>query len=391
MGMAASQARLLCITARIHDVEFAAQTIQNAKLQLATQSDQVYRDYLEALDATTLTIRALDPNSGASSTVTANFNNLFSRNRVTPAALGANKSYALRCHDPKYNGFLIVEDEIEEAYYSGNFNNAYQFALHMMNQDDGALQAITNGDDFEEIVQNAEENFYHQSLNENEKSSSLSSLREKLEEFTSGGDGIYDSNSVSEENQKDYEDTLNAYRQALYKNNAGKINEMMYTAADEENPPVEAGDFDLELFNYYVGIYNQIEMYGGCVSIDEYDGMNGDASNDSEWLQSMIQSGHFTIDIVTVDPKTGKVTSDATSPSSDTNLNYTATTEIDKRAAAKAEAEYEHKLKQIDKKDKQYDLELSKLETERKALTTEYDQVKTVIQDNIDRTFKIFS
>lgn len=389
MGMAASQARLLCITARIHDVEFAAQTIQNAKLQLATQSDQVYRDYLEALDATTLTIRALDPNSGASSTVTANFNNLFSRNRVTPAALGANKSYALRCHDPKYNGFLIVEDEIEEAYYSGNFNNAYQFALHMMNQDDGALQAITNGDDFEEIVQNAEENFY-QSLNENEKSSSLSSLREKLEEFTSGGDGIYDSNSVSEENQKDYEDTLNAYRQALYKNNAGKINEMMYTA-DGEEPPVEAGDFDLELFNYYVGIYNQIEMYGGCVSIDEYDGMNGDASNDSEWLQSMIQSGHFTIDIVTVDPKTGKVTSDATSPSSDTNLNYTATTEIDKRAAAKAEAEYEHKLKQIDKKDKQYDLELSKLETERKALTTEYDQVKTVIQDNIDRTFKIFS
>ena len=255
MGMAASQARLLCITARIHDVEFAAQTIQNAKLQLATQSDQVYRDYLEALDATTLTIRALDPNSGASSTVTANFNNLFSRNRVTPAALGANKSYALR----NSQGKLIVEDEIEEAYNSGNFNNAYQFALHMMNQDDGALQAITNGDDFEEIVQNAEENFYHQSLNENEKSSSLSSLREKLEEFTSGGDGIYDSNSVSEENQKDYEDTLNAYRQALYKNNAGKINEMMYTA-DGEEPPVEAGDFDLELFNYYVGIYNQIEM-----------------------------------------------------------------------------------------------------------------------------------
>ena len=36
MGMAASQARLLCITARIHDVEYQAQAIQNAKLQLAT-------------------------------------------------------------------------------------------------------------------------------------------------------------------------------------------------------------------------------------------------------------------------------------------------------------------------------------------------------------------
>ena len=47
MGMAASQARLLCITARIHDVEYQAQAIQAAKVQLATQSDQVYQEYLE--------------------------------------------------------------------------------------------------------------------------------------------------------------------------------------------------------------------------------------------------------------------------------------------------------------------------------------------------------
>ena len=34
---------------------------------------------------------------------------------------------------------------------------------------------------------------------------------------------------------------------------------------------------------------------------------------------------------------------------------------------------------------------LSKLETQRTALTTEYDSVKKVIEDNIDRTFGIFS
>ena len=55
MGMAASQARLLAITARIHDVEAQAQAIQNAKIQLSTQSDQVYNNYLEALDAAVLT------------------------------------------------------------------------------------------------------------------------------------------------------------------------------------------------------------------------------------------------------------------------------------------------------------------------------------------------
>ena len=48
-------------------------------------------------------------------------------------------------------------------------------------------------------------------------------------------------------------------------------------------------------------------------------------------------------------------------------------------------------LKKIDKKDKKFDLDLSKLETERTALTTEYESVKKVIEDNVDRTFGIFS
>ena len=62
MGMAASQARLLCITARIHDVEYQAQSIQNAKTQLATLSDAAYQEYLRELDDTTLTINSLDAN-----------------------------------------------------------------------------------------------------------------------------------------------------------------------------------------------------------------------------------------------------------------------------------------------------------------------------------------
>ena len=93
MGMAASQARLLSITARIHDVEYQAQSIQNAKLSLATQSDEVYSEYEAALDAQTLTINKIDPESGVTSTVAATFNNLFSRNRVLSAT---GKDYVLK-------------------------------------------------------------------------------------------------------------------------------------------------------------------------------------------------------------------------------------------------------------------------------------------------------
>ena len=56
----------------------------------------------------------------------------------------------------------------------------------------------------------------------------------------------------------------------------------------------------------------------------------------------------------------------------------------------KAEAEYEHELDIIDRKETKMDNELAKLETERKAITTEMDSLKTVRDDNIDRTFGIF-
>ena len=52
MGMSASQARLLSLTARMHDLEFEAQGIQYAKLDLVNSKQDVYDEYLEKLDST---------------------------------------------------------------------------------------------------------------------------------------------------------------------------------------------------------------------------------------------------------------------------------------------------------------------------------------------------
>ncbi|MBR2526392.1 hypothetical protein IKE67_07995 [bacterium] len=54
MGMSSSQARLLSITARINDVEFKSQSIANTKIRLADESEQVSREYTEALGKTKL-------------------------------------------------------------------------------------------------------------------------------------------------------------------------------------------------------------------------------------------------------------------------------------------------------------------------------------------------
>ena len=145
------------------------------------------------------------------------------------------------------------------------------------------------------------------------------------------------------------------------------------------------------MFNYYVSIYNQIVESGACISINEFNGtMGGDAASDSDFLQLMISSGEFTIELVTKQ-KDGTVEMTGTSPSSDEFLSYVNATDVDNTRAKKLEAQYEHDLKEINHKDKQLDMSLSKLETQRKALTTEYDSVKKVIDDNIERTFGIFS
>ncbi len=61
MGMSASQARLLSLTSRMHDLEFQAQGIQYSKLDLIDLKQKEYDEYLEALDATKFQMSIVTP------------------------------------------------------------------------------------------------------------------------------------------------------------------------------------------------------------------------------------------------------------------------------------------------------------------------------------------
>ena len=56
-----------------------------------------------------------------------------------------------------------------------------------------------------------------------------------------------------------------------------------------------------------------------------------------------------------------------------------------------AQAEYEAQSTILANQDKQLDLELQQIQTKHKAIETEYDSVKKVIEKNIEVSFKIFS
>lgn len=54
MGLSSSQARLLSLTGRMHDIEYKAQKLEAQKLQMANESRHVYKQYENALNKTTI-------------------------------------------------------------------------------------------------------------------------------------------------------------------------------------------------------------------------------------------------------------------------------------------------------------------------------------------------
>ena len=418
MGMAASQARLLTITARMHDVEYQAQSIQSAKIQLANQEDAVYQRYLEALDATTFTVK--DDNGNR---MVANFNTLCG---IDAVRADKDKRYVLR---DEYDN-IIVSDEVAQGYESFKKigGNAYEFALFMMEGQPEDFNADAYRKNVTSVLDNRNKtgSLGDKLLSLRDQAADKLLLVEEMIRENTQTDDKYNKVGVTsyfrEGDSK--EDALNKIRDDIanaietVKTNADILPEsekaeadkilgdvavlyeemqyLLYTQSGEDIYDIEGNrkeDFDNDDFWGYVNMYKQIEANGGrYIEISEFDGMEGvgDAATNSDWLQSQVQSGKITIDVSSLDKK-GNLSFKSTAVSSDSALEYTTTTTLDKAAAAKAEAEYEHKMKEIDRKDKKFDMDLNKLETERSALKTEYDSVKKVIEDNIERTFGIFS
>ena len=63
----------------------------------------------------------------------------------------------------------------------------------------------------------------------------------------------------------------------------------------------------------------------------------------------------------------------------------------DSAAIAVAEQVYKKRMDQLEAQDKQFDLQLNKLESEHNALQTEYDAVKNVIKNNVEKSFNTFN
>lgn len=136
MGMAASQARLLTITARLADNELRSQTINNAKMRLATQSSQASENYINALNNATYKFASYDEAGNAIS------------QDLTYNALTAYSSYNTQYGLINSAGQILVSESEAAMFTQANGNlNAYLLAhgLEYTTTYFDELGAIENG------------------------------------------------------------------------------------------------------------------------------------------------------------------------------------------------------------------------------------------------------
>lgn len=157
---------------------------------------------------------------------------------------------------------------------------------------------------------------------------------------------------------------------------------------DEEDPKT----------SWYVNLWHRMNGASDRKSIEGekgtyYKQLDDNLLSSSEWLQFALEHGVVTLEKVQYvdesEEDTGLKTTQwmATTYSSCTDISTTE----DEIAIARAETEYNQKLREIESKDKKYDNDLKKLDTEHNALQTEYESVKSVIEKNTERSFKAFS
>ena len=115
--------------------------------------------------------------------------------------------------------------------------------------------------------------------------------------------------------------------------------------------------------------------------------------NSSEWLQFALESGEITLEKVVFNEDYDTTTE--LENKTWTAVAWSSTTDIveveDELAITRAEVKYNQAMREIQAKDKEYDNDIKKLDTEHNALQTEYDSIKSVMDKNMERSFKAFS
>ena len=379
MGMSASQARLLSLTARLSDNEHSGQGISYSKIRLANQTEQANKDYLNALKATKLT-------------VLTGFNG--SDEIYTDISYALMTGYNTIANNTQYvvtdkKGKVLVTQKLAKAFETGNGNlNVF---LAQMGYSQSNIDIKESGASGTEADHALAYKAVHEAWDQYLTSVGLH-IGEDEEHgldfgFTSFSNTPFDGyptytltdlNTGAQETkalnyegtnkeQRDFYDYATALTEAYYGKSASA--EILKTAATPEN---------IGYINYLKNIFQKMASSGYYTELSE-----NKTIKDNAWFEEQLRQGNLQLEMFSAVER-GFV---STSIDSDQSIQEVT----DEREIAIVEQDYKNKLASLEAKDNKYDLELRKLDTEHKALETEYNVLKDIIKNNVDKSFKTFN
>ncbi len=377
MGMAATQARLLSITARMSDNEHSGQAVSYAKIRLADQTEQANKDYLEALKATKLTV--LTGFDGADEIYTdISYALMTGYNTVAN-----NAQYVVT--DKK--GQVLVTQKQAAAFIAGNGD--FNVFLSRLGYTQANITVKNNGAGSDE-----EKALAYQAIHD-AWDQYLTSVDLHVEDEEHGLDFGYTSFSITpfdgyptytltdlatgeqttkalnyegtNKEQRDFYDYATALTEAFY--GMSDSTSVLKSAAVPEN---------VGYINYLKNLFQKMASCGFYVEDDEKHTLK-----DNAWFEEQLRLGNLQLEYFSAVER-GFV---ATSIDSDKCIQEVT----DEREIALVEQDYRNKLAKLEAKDNKYDLELKKLDTEHNALQTEYQVMKEIVNKNVESSFKVFN
>lgn len=348
MGMSASQSRMLFLTSRLADTELRAQQLSNAKIRLGTQQTEASNKYLAALSAK---------------------NVVSNGTAVSAASLTAFNSGGPQYMIVDSSGKTVVEE-------GGALHQCYNAAIGGYNC--GSAWFFNGGQSVPGEYNAWDINPRTQDQAEATRYGNQNAVFELVKLTGVGG---Y-STAIRNKGYENYDeagaalgiDGKNTWA-ILAKLYNFDINEVSYLSNNYQQmmqSSTQASTYKTNSNNPGVKLYDR--NYDGITTVPK------EQMTDSAYLQQKLASGEWKIVQVTAEGNVEKTTS---------QLGFSE--ESDDARINKASVEYTRKMNEIESVEKVYDMELKNIETEHNATQTEMESVKSVVEKNVERTFKIFS
>lgn len=452
MGLS-SNARLLYITARLTSNEYESQQISNAKMRLATQSQEASNDYISALNTTQLMFTTYDA-KGNSSTDKLTAGVLYQYSDMKNQYVLSNSSgQALISQTDAYN--FEQSANLEEFLEANGVIKQWKSPSLQKNYETlDSKEYRTYKEKWQDAINNAKNATYNLSYSytdengnpqtdtynnqssdkawEIDKSYASKEYQKALAEYK---DMQLQLQSGVELSDAEVEAALNRVNNAKAKysdcitydnwlmSKAAKADPKAYEGINEYYKILE--EFNAELEDYgttledgfsyndatkaqwYTNLWYRLNGQSSEKSLagskgNTYSVIDEKLLHNTTWLQDSITQGIISIEKASNEEDVTNTIPNEYDPTivnlegiSWNSVIYSSCSDItqkdDEQAIARAEAEYKRKTEEINAKDEKYQNKIKTLETEHTALQTEYESVQSALNKNIERSFKAFS